>query len=390
MHLFINALAASSSSGLTYLRNVIPHLCCRTDLHTTLAVNPQIRESVKSSPGLSFADVPCPGSALRRFWHEQFTLPEFVRNSGADVLISAGNFALRNSPIPQILLSGNSLYTSNDFYRDLRSRGAYGLWFETHSKAIIARRSLFWADCTVAPSEAFARVLRKQATANIVKIHHGFDAELFARDRSPLAPHIQRKLDGAADSLRLLFVSYYNYYRNFETLFKAVPFIREQMAAQYGRGVKLFLTCTLRSEENPGRFRAEGAKALVEKLGIGNDIVELGPVPYHQLHHVYRQCDIYVTASYAETFAHPTVEAMASGLPVVASDIEVHREICGSGATYFPRFSSEDLALHVLAAYSKAKKRDCNEQLRARAASFSWKNHVDELVSLAHSLRCSR
>ena len=62
------------------------------------------------------------------------------------------------------------------------------------------------------------------------------------------------------------------------------------------------------------------------------------------LHQVYRACNIYVTPAYAESFAHPLVEAMASGLPVVAADTEVHREICQDAAIYFPRFSPEDMA----------------------------------------------
>ena len=69
-------------------------------------------------------------------------------------------------------------------------------------------------------------------------------------------------------------------------------------------------------------------------------VVELGAVPYSLLHQVYRECDIYVTPAYAESFAHPLVEAMASGLPIVASDLAVHREICQDAAIYFPALFS--------------------------------------------------
>ena len=87
------------------------------------------------------------------------------------------------------------------------------------------------------------------------------------------------------DALRLLYVSHYNYYRNFETLFRALPRIRERLG---GRKLRLFLTCRLRSEDNPGSYRASAASALVEKLGIGDSVVELGAVPYSLLHQVYR------------------------------------------------------------------------------------------------------
>ena len=57
-------------------------------------------------------------------------LPRLIRQSRAEVLISAGNFALRKSPVPQILLSRNALYTSADFFRDLRARRDYRLWLD--------------------------------------------------------------------------------------------------------------------------------------------------------------------------------------------------------------------------------------------------------------------
>ena len=133
--------------------------------------------------------------------------------------------------------------------------------------------------------------------------------------------------------------------RNFEALLRAVPLIQEASGA---RKVKLFLTCTLQSRDNPGSYRAECARALVKQLGISGNVVELGTIPYSQLHHVYRACDVYVTPAYAESFAHPLVEAMASGLPVVASDLPVHREICGGAALYFSPFSEQELAGEVL------------------------------------------
>ena len=43
IRLFINGLAASAGGGLTYLRNVIPHLARRADVETTVLLNPAMR-----------------------------------------------------------------------------------------------------------------------------------------------------------------------------------------------------------------------------------------------------------------------------------------------------------------------------------------------------------
>src|SRR5213592_1206941 len=160
IRIFMNGLAASAGAGLTYLHNVVPHLSELPGVHTTLAVQPTLRPRFE---WLNNVDLICPegiSGTARRFVFEQTKLGDLIRKSRADVLISAGNFALRNSPVPQILLSGNSLYTSEDFSRDVRSRGDYGPWLDTRIKGFLAKQSLRWADCTVAPSNAFAQELR--------------------------------------------------------------------------------------------------------------------------------------------------------------------------------------------------------------------------------------
>ena len=384
IRLFINGLAASAGGGLTYLRNVIPHLARRVDAETTVLLNPATGREFGELSNISFVETSESSGVFRRFVREQTTLPKLIRHSGAQVLISTGNFALWNSPVPQILLSRNSLYTSVDFLRDVRARGDYAIWADTLVKGWLARRSISRADITVAPSEAFAQELSRWSGMKVLSLHHGFDRDAFTSDAAPLPSAAKTQLEQAKDALRLLFVSHYNYYRNFETLFRALSILSSRLK---GKKVKLFLTCRLNSGENPGTYRAESAASLVNDLGGTQNIVELGAIPYRSLHHLYRACHIYVTPAYAESFAHPLIESMSSGLPVVASDLPVHREICGDAGIYFPRFSPDALAERVLQIQESpelAEKLSGNG-LR-RACDFSWSKHVERLVVLAQEL----
>jgi glycosyltransferase involved in cell wall biosynthesis len=382
MHLFINSLAASAGGGLTYIRNVLPHLSAQPNLRVTVALSPVLREEFRGFSNVDFVEPQV--SQAGRFWFEQSVLPDLIRRCRGDVLLSTGNVALRKSPVPQILLSRNSTYTCADFYRDLRSRNDYRAWLDTHLRAVIARRSIHWANVTVAPSEAFAADLRRWTGARVLAIHHGFDREAFIRDSSPLASEVEEKLCAADGSLKLLFVSHYNYYRNFETLIRALPLLRDRFGR---RPVKLLLTCSLVAGKNPGAYRPETAAALVKDLGVSDLVVELGAIPYGQLHLLYGRADIYVTPAYTETFAHPLVEAMASGLPVVASDLPVHQEICGEAAAYFPRFSAGALAGTVaqLAQSPETSRRMAAVGLE-RSRQFSWKTHVEKILELSRAL----
>ena len=384
IRLFINGLAASAGGGLTYLRNVIPHLARRVDAETTVLLNPAIGREFGELSNISFVETSESSGVFRRFVREQTTLPKMIRHSGARVLISTGNFALWNSPVPQILLSRNSLYTSGDFLRDVRVRGDYAIWADTLVKGWLARRSISRADITVAPSEAFAQELSQWSGMKVLSLHHGFDRDAFTSDAAPLPSAAKTQLEQAKDALRLLFVSHYNYYRNFETLFRALSILSSRLK---GKKVKLFLTCRLNSGENPGTYRAESAASLANDLGGTQNIVELGAIPYRSLHQLYRACHIYVSPAYAESFAHPLIESMSSGLPVVASDLPVHREICGDAGIYFPRFSPDALAERVFQIQESpelAEKLSHNGLRRAR--DFSWSEHVGCLVALAEQL----
>jgi len=383
MRLFINALSASAGGGLTYIWNVLPHLAALRELQLVAAVTPGIHREFQPLAGVKFLELSA--SPGRRFWYEQVQLPRIICEMRADVLLSTGNFALKRSPVPQILLSRNSIYTSEDFRRDLISRWEFRMWLDTTVRGTLARRSVQWADVTVAPSEAFAAELRRWTGAsNIVAIHHGFDPERFTADQAPLPSEVEDKIRGSAGVLKLLFVSHYNYYRNFETLIRALPLIRDRLA---GRAARLFLTCKLAAGENPGTYRAEEAAKLIRELGVGDMVVELGAVQYGQLHQLYRRADIYVSPAYTETFAHPLVEAMYCGLPVVASDLEVHREVCGDAALYFPRFSPGDLADRVAKlAASPALANELSAKARTRPDLFSWELHATKLLTLANAL----
>lgn len=383
MRLFIHALGASAGGGLTYLRNVLPHLARQSDLEVLLLAG---REAVNSPPR-NVHVLETKGSAhgaLSRFFWEQRELPRILRDQRADVLLCAGNFAVWRSPVPQILLSRNSLYTSADFDRDLRRRGDYALLMDTRVKGFLARKSVERAELTIAPSEAFAHELRAWTSRRVVALHHGFDRDLFFRDAEPLPQPMEQKLRRTEGTVSLLFVSHYNYYRNFETLLKGFARLKQRQKACK---VRLVLTCELAPGKNPGNYDTGEASDLLRRLEIDEDVVQLGAVPYSKLHQVYRACDVYVTPAYAETFAHPLVEAMACGLPIVASDLVVHREITAEAAVFFERLSADDLAEKLsLVIGSPELQSSLRERGMKRSASFSWGSHVETLVKLAKSL----
>ena len=58
MHLFINASAASAGGGLTYVRNVVPHLAARPDTRTTVLLAPDLRREFEETKSLRLLEFP--------------------------------------------------------------------------------------------------------------------------------------------------------------------------------------------------------------------------------------------------------------------------------------------------------------------------------------------
>ena len=65
------------------------------------------------------------------------------------------------------------------------------------------------------------------------------------------------------------------------------------------------------------------------------------------LEKVYAASTCLVAASYGEGFGLPLIEAAQHGLPVIARDIPVFREVAGEGAFYFSGQSPEDLSQSI-------------------------------------------
>jgi glycosyltransferase involved in cell wall biosynthesis len=73
---------------------------------------------------------------------------------------------------------------------------------------------------------------------------------------------------------------------------------------------------------------------LIEELEIGQSIVEMPHLERRELAALYRRATILLMPSEAEGFGFPVVEALASGTPVVASDLPALREVGGTVVKY--------------------------------------------------------
>jgi glycosyltransferase involved in cell wall biosynthesis len=82
-----------------------------------------------------------------------------------------------------------------------------------------------------------------------------------------------------------------------------------------------------------GNFTLDQTKML-EKLGLRDSVTELPFLERRHLASIYRRANVVLQPSEREGFGLPVIEALASGTPLVASDLPVLRETGGTAATY--------------------------------------------------------
>ncbi len=88
------------------------------------------------------------------------------------------------------------------------------------------------------------------------------------------------------------------------------------------------------------------AKARAIELGVINDVIFTGSV--NTLPPYYRLADVYATASLHEGFGVPLIEAMASGLPIVASRVTTHPWVIGEAGLLAEPENVADLAAKLV------------------------------------------
>jgi glycosyltransferase involved in cell wall biosynthesis len=213
-------------------------------------------------------------------------------------------------------------------------------------------------------------------------IHYGFDPDLFHAGSENYLPVLEKIELWKQEGYKVILnVSAYAIHKNIETLVDALSLLSEN-----GHKVKLITTAS--RDRTGDKAEYDALQKRIRRKDLNDVFMETGHVAYGKLNTLYQAADVFAFPSFTESFGHPMVEAMASGLPLVVADTSVNREVCGDAALYFETFSPESCAEQIKRCLNSPELAEQLEiEAKNRASDFSWRKHVQDLVKLFRKLK---
>lgn len=225
-----------------------------------------------------------------------------------------------------------------------------------------ARAAIFVSQATREEVERLPLTL----PSTLAVIYEGVD-EQFSGNVSPERIQTLRDRLGVGNNPYLLYVGVWMRHKNLWRLLQAFALLRKKHP-------QLHLVLTGRAK---GGYSA--VKEWVGELGLHESVHLVGFVEHGDLSALYAGATVFVFPSLYEGFGLPALEAAASGVPVVVSNVSSLPEVMGDGVVYVNPEDEADIARGIeWALETRAKHLITSE--------FSWPRCAQETLRLYHAI----
>jgi glycosyltransferase involved in cell wall biosynthesis len=175
---------------------------------------------------------------------------------------------------------------------------------------------------------------------------------------------------------RLLFVSTIFPYKGAGLLVDALGHLRAHHP-------DLDWSCRIVGRDPSAGVTSEALRSRIEAFRIGDRVNLVGPVSHERVWEEYAGADVFIYPSQLESFGLPPLEAMAVGVPVIASTAPSVREVVGDAARVVDVTDPEGFATTIaeLLTSDSARRelRQAGDQLVARR---TWDAAAERLVTV--------
>ena len=328
---------------------------------------------LKKCPNLIPVEIRHLTSRTRRILWEHMILPRKIKEHQVDLLHCPSYICpLRRVGIPYVVTIHDTIAIDYPQFCKRTNALYYGLFM---------RRTVSTAAGIVAVSASTRNDITRLFGVNTAKLHliyPGIDSRFrVARDEEGLSRVKERC---RLPDHFILYVGNIEHKKNIATLLAVIERLR-------ARGVRQKMVIV-----GKRAWRTHTELKRIRKLEDSGDIVMTGYVPRADLPAVYQLADCFVFPSFYEGFGFPPLEAMACGVPVVASDRGALKETLGDAACLVEPDDAEGIAEGICALVKdRALRASLIDRGLDRVRQFSWAQAAQETLALYREIagRCA-
>ena len=211
--------------------------------------------------------------------------------------------------------------------------------------------------------------------ASITVVSEGPDAAFCPRQGDAAVQHIRDRYQLPRAGNLILYVGGISPHKNLDTLLRAAAIVHKSEPS----GWHLVLVGDYQGDSFLGCYQE--LTLLARSLAVDDLVTFTGFVPDGDLALLYNAATLLALPSKGEGFGLPVVEAMASGLPVIASDRNSIPEVLGGAGLLFDPDSDHALAECILRLLREPELRsDLTARGLARARAYTWDAGADTMV----------
>ncbi len=342
----------------TYVRNLLKQLARQDDRTEYVLLCREIDRELVSELGPNFRTVmeSAPAYSIR----EQFSVPLDLRRERV-ALFHAPHYVLPPlTPCRSVVTIHDCIHLRFPQYLPSRIGYAYArasLWTATHRAAKV-----------ITVSEASKRDILlyfRVPESRIDVIYNAIDDRFW---QEPAADDIGRVRERyQLHAPFILYAGNIKPHKNLERLIEAFHILRQEEAL---KDVQLLII-----GDEISKYAT--LRRAVHRHKLHKHVRFFGFVPDQTLAALYRLADVFVFPSLYEGFGLPPLEAMASGTPVITSNVSSLPEVVGDAALMIDPYEPEAIADAIRRVLGDAELRaTLRSRGLARAREFSWERSI--------------
>lgn len=308
------------------------------------------------------------GIALKKLYNYRMAMPysfaahKYIKAMDLDVIhvhteFGIGIFArllakFRNIPV---------VYTYHTLWKDYTHYVIKGQKFKKSSDAFVRLVSKAYCNSSsavIAPTQKTKNILLKYGVkSNIYVIPTGIETENFCRDKvTPELVQEFKEKHQLKNKFTVLFLGRIAHEKSIDMLIDGIGEISKKQ-----KDIKLLIVGSGPSLED--------LKAKVEREGLSHAVAFAGKMEYSKVPVAYAASDIFATASLSETQGLTFLEAMASGLCVLARKDDVYEGILKDGENGFYFLNVDSFVQKLLDFYKMTPEQ--KQKMRENAVTTS-------------------